>query len=64
MATGCFVYLKLHHNTEMVFDPSEPEIDEALFKREEWKDTLYAYVKCSEEKPANMPTPYGLRFKI
>ena len=26
-----FAYLKKHHNAEMVFDPSEPEMDESLF---------------------------------
>ena len=31
-----FVYLKIHHNSEMVFDPSEPEIDMADFLREDW----------------------------
>ena len=57
-----FAYLKLHHNTEMVFDPSEPEIEETLFEKEEWKDT--AYGKCHKENPANMPAPCGFGFKI
>ena len=30
-----FGYLKSHHNAEMVFDPSEPEIDHSLFERQD-----------------------------
>ena len=30
-----FLYLKKHHNTEMVFDPSKPTIDEELFKKKD-----------------------------
>ena len=28
-----FAYLKKYHNTEMVFDPSDPMIDQDSFKR-------------------------------
>jgi hypothetical protein len=31
-----FAYLKTHHNAEMVFDPTEPEIDHASFERKDW----------------------------
>ena len=30
-----FVYFKKHHNTEMVYDPSQPEIDKAVFERKD-----------------------------
>jgi hypothetical protein len=30
-----FAYLKKYHNTEMVFDPSDPVIDESLFERKD-----------------------------
>jgi hypothetical protein len=31
-----FTYLKHHHNAEMVFDPSEPEVDQSHFERRDW----------------------------
>ena len=57
-----FAYLKAKHNTEMVFDPTEPSIDESLFIREDWKHTTYG--SCIEQRPANMPQPRGFGFKI
>ena len=57
-----FAYLKNKHNSEMVFDPSEPEINDNLFPAESWGDTVYG--QCSETKPANMPQPRGFGFKI
>jgi len=37
----------------MVFDPSEPEINESEFKREDWSATPYG--KCMEDIPHNSP---------
>jgi len=35
-----FAYLKLKHNSSMVFDPTtEPDIDESQFTREDWSAT-------------------------
>lgn len=31
-----FSYLKKHHNTNLVFDPSDPVVDESAFKRRDW----------------------------
>ena len=36
-----FTYLRDYHNNELVFDPTEPEIDESNFVSEEWKDLIY-----------------------
>ena len=36
-----FAYSKKHHNTEMIFDPSEPVIDELKFPRQDWSDTFF-----------------------
>ena len=36
-----FVYLKKHHNTEMVFDPPDPEFDDEKFQRQFWNHTVY-----------------------
>ena len=30
-----FGYLKKHHNSELVFDPSDPMVDESSFERNE-----------------------------
>ena len=67
-----FAYLKKHHNSEMVFDPSEPEIDMADFPHEDWSLSMYGDVKedmpptCpfSESGPDDMPAPRGLGFTI
>ena len=48
-----FAHLEAKNNTEMVFDPPQPQIDDALFEHEDWKRTTYG--RCAEEKPANMP---------
>ena len=31
-----FSYLKTFHNSELVFDPSDPLMDEAKFKKNDW----------------------------
>ena len=36
-----FTYLKKHMNTEMVFDPSEPEIDMNSFQRQDWRCSIH-----------------------
>ena len=67
-----FAYLKKHHNSEMVFDPSEPETDMDDFPREDWSLSIYGDVKeeipstCPffESGPDNMPAPRGLGFTI
>jgi hypothetical protein len=42
-----FVFLKTNHNGVMVFDPTEPDIDESCFVREDW--SAAAYGECEEE---------------
>ena len=37
-----FAYLKKHMNTEMVFDPSEPDIDMNVFQRQDWSYSIYS----------------------
>jgi hypothetical protein len=50
-----FAFLKGNHNGVMVFDPSEPTIDESLFPDQDWSASLYAGSK--EELPPNMCQP-------
>ena len=57
-----FAFLRKKHNSEMVFDPTEPEIDEASFEQQDWKDTVYG--ECKEELPTNAPEPRGFGFKM
>jgi hypothetical protein len=35
-----FEYLKKYHNTEMVYNPSDPCIDESAFELKDWIDEL------------------------
>ena len=58
-----FAYLKKYHNSEMVFDPSEPEIDLSQFERQEWGATVYG-CDPKEELPPNMPEPRGQGFTM
>jgi hypothetical protein len=59
-----FAYLKKYHNTEMVFDPSDPIINEAEFERKDWTSSEFGHVSGEEERPANAPQPRGLCFTI
>ena len=56
-----FSYLKKHHNTEMVFDPSDPTIDDDLFEKQDWSNSVYATddTDLKEALPGNMPEPRG-----
>ena len=61
-----------HHNSEMVFDPSEPEVDVAMFPCEDWSLSIYgdAAEELSPQKPfeepwpADMSKPRGQSFTI
>ena len=57
-----FAYLKQKHNVEMVFDPTEPDIEEHKFEKEDWSHSVYADAK--EVMPPNAPQPRGFGFKI
>ena len=57
-----FAYLKRKHNVEMVFDPSEPEIEKYNFEKQDWSYSVYANAK--EALPPNAPKSRGMGFKI
>ena len=59
-----FPYLKKHHNTEMVFDPSDPVVDEAQFEHRNWTASEFGHLGGEEVIPPNMPEPRGLGFKM
>ena len=46
-----FAYLKKHHNTEMVYDPSQPKIDIAAFNRKDWTSSEFDHLQGTEELP-------------
>jgi hypothetical protein len=51
-----FAYLKQHPQAAILFDESEPNIDERRFKKVDWSD-IYGVVQ--EELPPGMPIPLG-----
>jgi hypothetical protein len=55
-----FSYLKNHHNSEMVFDPSYPDVDPNKFKRQDWEATEFG--ELEETIPANCPESRGMGF--
>ena len=57
-----FSFLKTKHNGVMVFDPTEPDIDQSQFPTEDWSATPYG--PCTEDIPYNAPAPKGIGFTI
>ena len=51
-----FAYLKIKHNSRMVFDTSYPEIDLSSFMECDWKNS---YPTAKEAIPINAPDPRG-----
>ena len=67
-----FSYLKKHHNSEMMFDHTEPDVDMDDFQREDWGLRIYGDVKeeitpillFSEQGTGYMPEPCGQVFTM
>jgi hypothetical protein len=57
-----FGYLKKYHNTEMVFDPSDPVVDESSFELKDWTSSEFGHLQGKERMPPNMPEPRGIGF--
>ncbi len=57
-----FSYLRKYHNTEMVFDPSDPVIGDARFERKDWTSSEFGHIDGEEELPPRMPQPRGQGF--
>ena len=58
-----FAFLKVNHNSVMVFDPTEPDIDQSQFPTQDWSAS--AYGECKEEiPPKNAPKARGLGFTM
>jgi hypothetical protein len=39
-----FAHLKTYHNTEAVYDPSDPVIDEARFDAKDWASSEFGHL--------------------
>ena len=61
-----FAHLKKHHNAEMVFDPSVPDLDMSKFPKEDWSYSIYSTPgeELKELLSLNMPIPLGRYFAI
>ena len=59
-----FAYLKKYHNAELVYDPSDPVVDESQFERQDWTSSEFGHVEGKEELPPMMPEPRGRGFVI
>jgi hypothetical protein len=59
-----FAYLKKYHNTELVYDPSDPCVDESDFERQDWASSEFGHLEGDEELPPNMPNPRGMGFTM
>ena len=44
-----FAYLKKYHNTELVYDPSDPVVHETDFERRDWASSEFGLVEGKEE---------------
>jgi hypothetical protein len=49
-------YLRLKHNSQLIFDPTYPDIDQTAFPSFEWTEF---YGNVEEVIPMDMPTPLG-----
>lgn len=57
-----FAYLKKCHNSELVFDPSDRDVDYNEFVHQDWDASEYGIL--SEETPVNAPKPRGMGFTM
>ena len=57
-----FGYLNNHHNAELVFDPSDPVIDETKFERKDWTTSEFGHIQKKKRLPPNAPEPRGFGF--
>ena len=59
-----FGYLKAHPNTELVFDPTVPDLDLSGFEQRDWTTSEFGHLQGKEEVSPKMPQPRGLGFII
>ena len=59
-----FSYLSKYHNAEMVYDPTEPQINAETFKKQDWTYSTMLEEDRTEVLPPDMPMPHGKPFVI
>jgi hypothetical protein len=59
-----FAYLRKYHNSELVYDPSDPCVDDIGFELQDWTSSEFGHLRRDEELPPNMPQPCGLGFTM
>ena len=59
-----FSHLKKYHNAELVYDLSDPVIDESMWEAKDWVSSEFGHLEGKEEVPPNMPEPRGLGFVV
>jgi hypothetical protein len=59
-----FAYLRKYHNSEIVYDPSDPCVDDIGFELQDWTSSQFGHLQADEELPPNMPQPRGLGFTM
>ena len=59
-----FTYLCKYHNTELVYDLSDPVVEYDVFERRDWTSSEFGAVQGKEEIPPNMPEPRGQGFTM
>ena len=57
-----FAYLRKSHNTEFVYDPSDPVVEHDVFEQRDWTSSEFGAVQGKEETPPNMPELRGQGF--
>ena len=57
-----FSYLSLFHNTELVYDLSDPVMDLPQFERRDWASSEFGHIEGKEELPLNMTEQQVLDF--
>jgi hypothetical protein len=59
-----FAYMKKHQNAELVYDPSDPVIDETEFEVKDWTSSEFGHLEGIEEIPPNVPEHRGQGFVL
>ena len=54
-----FTYLKKYHNAELVYDPSDPVVNEHEFEQRDWMASEFGHLQGVEVVPPNMSEARG-----
>ena len=54
-----FAHLKKYHDAEIVYDPTDPVIDEAAFEAKDWTSSEFGHIDGRETLPDKLPEPRG-----